>query len=744
MLKICLLTLIRVIFIAAFLFVGEPAVAQGNTSPARLFPTPDLLKPNVEFWKHIYATHSERDVVIHDSEDLGIIYEVVNLDSLFRNVRVSPRLEWKKIELIKKEYKALLRRLARSGMQWDSMTNEERRVAALFGDALNSRRLYRAARNIRGQSGLRERFKIGLERSGLYLSKMREIFEAEGLPLELLVLPHVESSFNYQAYSKFGAAGIWQFTRSTGRMYMTIDYSVDERLDPIRSTESAARLLKRNYEHLGNWPLAITAYNHGRTGMLRAKRRHGSDIAKIVQHYRSRSFGFASRNFYAEFLAALHVTRNYKFYFGEIEFQTPREYEIFETPDYITVNTLLDKIKIDLDEFAEFNPALRSPVLQSKRRIPRYFPIRIPKQEDVDIAALYAEIAPELKYPEQVRPEWHKVRRGENLTMIANRYRVSVREIMDLNNIRNAHRIYAGQNLQLPESGHLRASKPVIASTVAKQEESPQLADATDVSKKSASVTDIPPGIRYEPTDKTRTGSDESAGKQSHIVERDDIQYIPPKRISTTEMSQMPRNLDRIEIQRIERQSESIDAVMEMALPQHQVQLTRDMGIRVIQTAYVETPHASFRDIGFPENGWVVVEPDETLGHFADWLDVPTWRLRAVNRLSYSTPIQIGQRLLLTFENVTPEELHRRRIEFHQGIEEDFYRNFRVEGDMLYVVKRGDNIWDICNRQYEIPYWLVKKYNPDRDLFNLHAGDEIVMPVVEARQTSHQPPMELE
>lgn len=744
MLSFCLSTPIRVILIATILFATEPGVAQRHNSSADLFPTPDVLKPNVEFWKYIYAIHSERDVVIHDSEDLGVIYEVVNLDSLFSNVKVSPRLEWKKIELIKKEYKALLRRLARSRLQLESMSAETRRIAALFGDDLSSRRLYRAARNIRAQSGLRERFKIGLERSGLYLAEMREIFETEGLPLELLVLPHVESSFNYLAYSKFGAAGIWQFTRSTGRMYMTIDYSVDERLDPIRSTEAAARLLKRNYEHLGNWPLAITAYNHGRSGMLRAKRRHGSDITDIVQHYRSRSFGFASRNFYAEFLAALHVTRNYKFYFGELEFKKPPEYEVFETPDYVTVNTLLDKIAVDAEEFAEFNPALRSPVLQSKRRIPRYFPIRIPKQENLDIAALYAEIAPELKYPEQVRPEWHKVRRGENLTMIANRYRVSVREIMQLNNVRNAHRIYAGQNLQLPESRRLRTSKPALVAAVEEKEESPQLADATDLSKKSESVTDIPAGFRYERTDETASRSTNAANNEANgkgrMASSDEIQYIPPKRLS--EVSEMPRNLGLIEIHRIERQEDSIEALMAMALPEHQVQLTRDMGMRVIQMAQVDAPHSSFRDIGFPENGWVIVEPDETLGHFADWLNVPTSRLRAVNRLSYATPIQIGQRLLLTFENVTPEELHRRRIEFHQGIEEDFYQSFRVEGDMVYVVKRGDNIWDICNRQYQIPYWLVKKYNPDRDLFNLHAGDEIIMPVVEARETSNQPPLE--
>ena len=130
------------------------------------------------------------------------------------------------------------------------------------------------------------------------------------LPEELSVLPHVESSFQLRAYSSAGAAGIWQFTRGTGRLFMRVGYDVDERRDPILATYGAAKLLKKNYEVVGSWPLAITAYNHGLRGMQRAKKRHGTNIVKIIENYRSRTFGFASRNFYPEFLAALHVVKN--------------------------------------------------------------------------------------------------------------------------------------------------------------------------------------------------------------------------------------------------------------------------------------------------------------------------------------------------------------------------------------------------------------------------------------------------
>ena len=101
---------------------------------------------------------------------------------------------------------------------------------------------------------------------------MRAVFRDQGMPDDLALLPHVESSFNVRAYSKYGAAGVWQFMRGTGRRFMKVDYVVDESLDPITATRAAARLLRENYAILGTWPLALTAYNHGAAGMARAVR----------------------------------------------------------------------------------------------------------------------------------------------------------------------------------------------------------------------------------------------------------------------------------------------------------------------------------------------------------------------------------------------------------------------------------------------------------------------------------------
>src|SRR5690606_2556111 len=212
-----------------------------------------------------------------------------------------------------------------------------------------------------------------------WATHIAETFANRGLPPELAVLPHVESSFNPSAYSKVGAAGLWQFMRSTGRRYLRIDSEVDDRLDPFRSTEAAAQLLEYNYRVLGTWPLALTAYNHGAAGMRRAKQATGTDdIEKIVRTYRSRTFGFASRNFYVSFLAALEIDRNPEKYFGKIEPLPEVKFQEVALPAYVPVASLVRALGIDQATLREFNPALRPIVWSGQRHVPKGYHLRLP------------------------------------------------------------------------------------------------------------------------------------------------------------------------------------------------------------------------------------------------------------------------------------------------------------------------------------------------------------------------------
>ena len=248
------------------------------------FKAPPGLTDQVNFWKKIYSEYTTQHVVIHDMNDLGIVYEVVHLGK----THLSRRSKERKLDKIKAKYKRMLRRIARTKNK-SKLKGEELRVYHLV-----KKNHYKASRRIRGQWGLKDRFKEGIERSGLYMDEIKRILRKYNLPEELSVLPHVESSFQLKAYSSAGAAGIWQFTRSTGRLFMRVGYNVDERRDPILATHAAAKLLKKNFEVVSSWPLAITAYNHGLRGMQRAQKRHGTDIVKIIDKYKSRTFGFAS------------------------------------------------------------------------------------------------------------------------------------------------------------------------------------------------------------------------------------------------------------------------------------------------------------------------------------------------------------------------------------------------------------------------------------------------------------------
>src|SRR5262249_10547620 len=164
----------------------------------------------------------------------------------------------------------------------------------------------------------------GLVRSWAYLPEIERVFADAGLPSELTLLPHVESSFENRALSKVGAAGIWQIMPATGRRYLRVSDDMDERLNIRASTMAAAQILRENYDMLGTWPLAITAYNHGANGMKQAVAAVGTtDFGVIVQRYRGPLFGFASQNFYAEFLVAVDLVKHYKQYFGDILFEAP-------------------------------------------------------------------------------------------------------------------------------------------------------------------------------------------------------------------------------------------------------------------------------------------------------------------------------------------------------------------------------------------------------------------------------------
>lgn len=291
-------------FIRTTLFcLWLPWVAEARTA----FPTAPVIEERTQFWEKIFTKYPSHQIVVHDKDDMNLILGVIQLRSWGFDSIDSPGAE-RFVEESMRRYDDTVRGFATRGAE---MRNEHALAASIWKACSHPearQRLLRGQISVRGQGGLSDTFAAAFRTSELYLPRMERIFREQGLPPELTRLVFVESMFNLRARSKVGASGFWQLMPKTARAYLRVNRYVDERNSPMKATEAAAKILRANYNELQNWPLAITAYNHGLGGMKRAMAQTGSNkLSVIINDYRSPSFGFASRNFYAEFLAALRV-----------------------------------------------------------------------------------------------------------------------------------------------------------------------------------------------------------------------------------------------------------------------------------------------------------------------------------------------------------------------------------------------------------------------------------------------------
>lgn len=675
-----------------------------------LFPVPDKLRPRVGFWKKIYSEFTTSQVVIHDKDDLSVIYEVVDLKEKFRNPRPGSRSVRRYLKNRRSHIASTLRKLYNN--KGRARTNEEREIAAKWSHAGGYKKYGTAARKVRSQLGQADRFMEGLRRSGFYLKKMKSIFRSYGLPEELCALPHVESSFNYNAYSSAGAAGIWQFTRGTGRLFMKINYTVDERRDPIFSTHAAAKLLALNYEKLKSWPLAITAYNHGLNGMTRAKRKHGSDIVGVIENYRSRSFGFASQNFYAEFLAAMEVAGDWRRHFGNLDFHSELMFNEVRMPFYASAASVSSHLEVPMDTLKEYNRSLRNSVFRGHRHIPKGFLLRVPHTiGSLDAKRMLASLPSPHRHASQKHNGFHIVRRGDTLSTIARNYRSSVGAIKDLNGI-HSHIIRVGQRLRIPgkragyampgaasavvrgDGGvYYRVRKGDNLTVIAARNNVPldELLQLNGLSKRST----IHPGQKL-------VLSNGSPGVKNAVFVRESAPVSPTTKgpdTAPTKDAQQPV---------ISNYGESVkvgDRVLRLKVS--------DFAIRM-----------AGRDMAK-----VTVKSEETLGHYAEWARVGLRSvLRANNRRS-SRGIRIGNVIKVPMR-VSREKFEKKRMEYHMQLLEDFFDAYKVEDEKKVIVKRKQSLWDLCVNGHNTPLWLVELYNPGVELENVRPGEYIIVPAI--------------
>ena len=609
----------------------------------KTFPVYPSIKPNVDFWKKIYTEYHSKQGVIHDNQTVSIIYEVIEL--VPRNVKKSRRINSRRIKQAKQKYRKILDRLAKGAVP---LTAEETGVLKLFRENSDPITLMEARNRIRFQRGQKDRFKDGLIRSSKYLDRIKSIIKKQGLPEDLAYLPHVESSFNYNAYSKFGAAGIWQFTYGTGKRFMRINYTVDERRDPIRSTYAAAKLLKINYSKLGSWALAITAYNHGASSMIRAKKAKG-DYETIFNEYEGRRFKFASKNFYSEFLAAREIANDSEKYFGKLKTVSPIPSREIKLTGFIAVSSIVKHFKVRQKTVQELNPALRRSVYRGQKYIPKGYSLRLPFTKNLN--QLVSTLDPNLFKPKQKRSRFYWVRKGDNAGKIARRHGISLKELIWANNLNRKATIYVGQNLRIP------TDEDIIL----------------------------------------------LAAKHTKVVSS-------PKQAVQSKKKEGKRLLSSVAANGTVYKTEINPAVV--------------TGNLMVQRVFKKKKRLY---------GVIRVNTRETLGHYADWLSVTAQRLRKLNGFSFEQGIQYNDRIVIPFIKVSRDQFEEKRYEYHKEFEEDFLAAYKIENVWVYEIKQGDSIWKLCKNRFDLPFWLIKKYNSEIDLRNLKPLQKIIVPVVEER-----------
>ena len=612
------------------------------------FPSYPIIEKNVHFWELIYGTYSTSQAVVHDPDDLDIIYTVTPIFSY--RLPGASKINKPILKGIKNKYAKILKQLA-NGVK--PQGTEEKRVASLFAKASRAR-LLRAADSVRIQIGQKDRFIEGEIRSGAYIKEIKRIFRQKGLPEELAYLPHVESSFDIRAYSKFGASGIWQFTRSTGKDFLTINYEVDERQDPLLASYAAATFLKRNFNSLQSWPLAITAYNYGPSGMRRAQKAHGS-YDKIFKHYKQGYFKFASRNFYSEFLAALKTAKRMEKN-PAITLQKPKKTLYYKLPAFIAAQDISTHFNISLRQLRKLNPALRKPVFQGKKYIPKNYILNLP---DTQQYAKRLSMLPSSMYHSKQKPtQFYRVKRGDTAGAIAGRFGISLRSLRRANNLNKNAAIFVGQNLRIP----------------GKQQRSPQNAPIT---------------IRQGQTKISKTVR--APTKASPV-----LQTIPVFSASKKERSTWKK-----------------------------IQTAKSVVLGELSVRNIHSKNGLSR-------GTITIQPEESIEILADWLRVQPETVRRLNSFQNNRILYPDESIHIPLNNISARKFEEKRFDFHLETEEDFFNAFKIVGVQTYTVQEGDTVWEICRKKFDLPFWLLKKYNTKLDFSGLRSSQQLTIPIVKA------------
>ena len=688
---------VNLLTLSIYYFFGilVPATAQENQR--EIFPRPAELESAISFWIRVYTEVDTDHGYLHDSEDLSVIYASLDRSS-------------QEIETARQSIKNDLDTLA-TGKR-TNLTDSQKEILALWPEGVSNQRLQQATNNVRWQVGQSNAFLEGLERSGAYRDYIDGVLIDKNLPPQLALLPHVESSFNPNAYSHANAAGMWQFTRPTGQRFMRIDRIIDERMDPYISADAAMDLLEYNYQVLGTWPLALTAYNQGVGRMSRAVRETGTDeIQEIIKNYKGPGFRFVGRNFYAQFLAVNDIEGNIHQYFDDIQYESPITFTEVRLDSYIEAAGIERSFNIPLSQLRDDNPSLRNVVWQGLKRIPRGFRLRLRADQLPANTDFLAEINSSYKHSTQLPDSYYEVRRGETLQTIASKFETTMEQLVSLNEIRNPDELQAGQRISIPIRERSFANETQASSLQDEPFESNPI-NLLEIEEELPNVPEQRTIAQNPLVDITESEDEDMASPiQGELVaqenESDEISLVASRTFPVDQS----------------RESIASEDLMSIEIPDLPQQNSVNRSASILDS--------DPSDYSVALDDTIVLQASESVGQLADWLEVPTWDIRELNNISFRDQAVIGTKVLLTFDRVSRTDFENRRREFHSDLQQDFFDNFVIRGAEEYEIKRTDNISRLALNRYSTPLWLVRQYNPGINFTSVYVGQRVVFPLLQ-------------
>jgi len=492
------------------------------------------------------------------------------------------------------------------------------------------------------QGSGRRYFERWLQRAPRFEPMMREALGEVGLPQDLIYLSMIESGYNNQAYSRAAAAGMWQFVTKTGlEMGLRIDWWVDERRDPEASLSAAITYLAQLRESFGDWRLAWASYNGGPGRVQRAIARAGSrDFWTLAD---GPYLHPETDNYVPKIMAAAIIARHPERYgFTRAVGVLPLEYDKAKVEGSVELAVLAECAGVTLEEIRELNPALRRFATP-----PEGYEVRVPKGRRADFLAALEAIPPE----ERLSVVRHRVRRGDTLAILAQRYGSTVAEIRRANGLRSVNRIGVGWTLVIPQSGPA-ASEPTDDAVA--EVEAPAEDDAEEVEEGFHVVRrgDTLSGIA------ARYGIDEATLKQWNSI-GEEQSILVGQRLRLTEPAPEPEPVGPVHTVRY---GETLGGIA----TRYGVALAEVMALNEITNASrIEVGQPIRLPVGARETPkprlarYHTVRRGETLSHIARKYRVSVRGLMRLNNISDPSLIRIGQRLRLVGDppkKVTPRE----------------------------------------------------------------------------------------